>query len=399
MLKRLFAIVACALLPAPGMADMLSGADDPYFIAAAALALGTDDPRARHDLYALASAGNVAARVALPTVERWLPPPSGLLKDRAAFRKINGVPVTDLANAASPIAALWLQGAVSDDMAVQLDRATQLYARGEPTKADTLLAMWLNSTGGYSALPVDFADLPASARLKVAIIEGRLNPFVGNPTPDIAGDMAILTAWLAADRIEGWMVLARVTGRAGDRTLSPEATTFGRDLLAKSLARTPPDLARLSDARIGAAALVWNATSLHRPDAPLSDADVQTILQELAPRPEFTPVSLYCNAHCPAAPAACQRAYLQAFGHQTGNFSWFEPQSDAISPAAFYASPRGERLLLSNGVTYGLQLPPDRQGDVAAIMAIPSLATAARTDACLAAAVTRVLTTALPTGP
>lgn len=386
-------------LPTISHADMLPGADDPYFMAAMSIALGTDDPRALSDLHALATAGNIAALVVLPTVERWLPRAGGTFKERAALRKIGGTPVIDLANAASPIARLWLQGAASDDMAIQLDRAVQLYAYGENAKADTLLATWFNYTGGFPALPDGFADLPASAWLKAAIIETRLNPFVGNPSPDPDGNMAILTGWLADDRLEGWIVLARVTGRALGRALSAEETLHGNTILATSLARTPPDLAGQSDARITAGTLVWNATFRHAPDAPLANPDVQTIWQNLSPRPEFAPIALYCTAQCPTDPPACERAYIQAFGIQSGNVSWFEPQSDAVTPAAFYASPRAEQLLITNALTNALRIPPDAQGDIAAVMAIPSLAATSRTDACLAAAITRVLTTALPNAP
>lgn len=400
MATRLSILALCisTLLPSATYADMLPGTDDPAYIAAIAMALTTDDPRALRDLHALATAGNSAALVALPTVERWIPR-AGSLAERAEFRKINGVPVIDLANQASPVARLWLQGAVSDNMAVQLERATALYALGETSKAEALLRVWLNQTGGFGALPAGFADLTASAWLKAAILEARLNPFIGNPTPDVAGDMTILTAWLAADRIEGWMVLARATGQANRFKLSAEATAHGDALLALGLAATPPDLARQANARMTAATLVWNAPWLHAPNAPVTSADVQTIWVNLSPHPAFAPVALFCDAACPDDPAACERAYIQAFGYQNGNSGWYEPQSEIISAANFYASPRAAHILVSDGISIGLGIPPDQTPDPATILAIPSLAAAAKSDACFAASVTRVLTTPLPGAP
>ena len=392
---HIIALCLAGLLPNPGHADMLPGADDPAFVAAMTSALATDDPRPLADLHALASAGNVAALVALPTVERWIPR-TGSLAERAALRKINGTPVTDLANAASPISRLWLQGTMSDDMALQLDRAIGLYALGETLKGDSLLSVWLNQTGGFPPLPAGFADLPASAWLKAAILENRLNPFVGNPTPDPDAAMAILIAWLVADRSEGAMVLARITGQAGGRTLSPDEATYANDLLARVFATLNPLAAAQADRSIAAAALVWNAAWHHLPDAPLPDADAQTLWQTLSPRPEFAPVALYCAAHCPADPAACERAYLQAFGYQPGNFTWFEPQSDALAPAIFYASPRAEHLLITNGIIYALNVPPDA---LSLATAVPALGAAMASDACFATTVTRVLTTPLPGTP
>jgi hypothetical protein len=375
---------------------MLPGADDPGYIAAIARALRTDDPRALTDLHALATAGNTAALVALPIVERWLPRAGGTFKERAALRKINGVPVADLAEAASPIGRLWRQGALSDDLADQLDRAVGLYDMGETSKADTLLSLWLNQSGGFPPLPASFADLPASTWLKALIIENRLDPFIGNPTPDPQGAMAILIGWLAADQLEGAMVLARVTGQAGGRTLLPDHASYADDLMAQVFDVLNPLAAAQLDDRMAAATLVWNAAWRHKPDAPLPSADVQILWQILSPRPEFRPIALYCTANCPADPAQCERAYLQAFGFQNGNFSWFEPQSDILSFAAFYASPRAEQHLIRNGIAYALHVPPEAKQDSATILTIPALAAALKTDACFATAVTRVLTSPLP---
>jgi hypothetical protein len=397
---RIPGLALCLLgfLPTAIHADMLPGADDPAYIDAITLALTTDNPRVLADLHTLAVAGNIAALVALPTVERWLPP-TGTFKERAALRKINGAPVTTLADAASPISRLWRQGVASNDMAEQRDRAVGLYALGETTKGDTLLSIWFNQTGGFPPLPDGFANLPASAWLLAAIIENRLNPFVGNPTPDTEGALNILNEWLSVDRLEGWIVLAHVTGLAGGRTIPPEEAAYVDDLLTKVFADPSPMVSDVAPSRMAAAALVWNAAWRHAPDAPLNDTDLQTLWQTLSPRTEFTPVTLYCVAHCPADPPNCERAYLQAFGYQPMSVSAYEPQSDAISPATYYASPRGERLLMTNSITYALRIPLQEQANPTAIMAIPSLAAAAKSDACFATAVTRVLTTPLPAAP
>lgn len=392
---RILAFCLAGLLPTPSLADMLPGADDPRFIAAMTLALATDAPRTLTDLHTLATAGNIAALVALPTVERWLPR-TGPLSERAKLRKINGTPVTDLADAASPISRLWRQGIASDDMAEQIDRATGLFALGETAMGDALLAVWFNYTGGFSALPAGFADLPASPWIKAGIIEARLNPFLGNPAPDPDGNLAILTNWLADNRLEGWIVLARMTGHANRLPRSIELTIFGNDLLTTALAAIPPDVAATANVRMAAAALVWQANWAHLPDPSLSDAAVQTIWQNLSPRVEFAPVVLYCTARCPADPAQCEQAYLQAFGYNNGNLIWFAPQQDAISQTTFYASPRGEWVLMSTGLTHGLHMAPETLRDTAAINAAPAVAAARKTDACFASGLDRVLAGPLP---
>jgi hypothetical protein len=338
----------------------------------------------------LATAGNVAALVALPTVERWVPR-LGSLRDRAALRKINDMPVTDLADAASDTSRLWLQGAASDDMAAQLDRAVRLYALGDTARGDTLLTIWLNQTGGFPPLPDGFVDLPASVLLKAGIIEWRLNPFIGNPTPDIDGSMTVLTDWLAADRIEGWIILARLMGMTTRQTLSVEQTALGKDILSSALGTIPPEIAARAEDRMASAALVWNALVAHAQDPSLPDAAVEIIWRELSPLPEFAPLQLYCAARCPAEPGQCERAYLQAFGYPGRAFTWYEPQPDAISRAAFYASPRGERVLITQGMMAGLHFLPETLGDAATINAAPAIIAARRSDACFASAVDRVL--------
>jgi hypothetical protein len=395
MRVKTLAFCLTSLLPAVTHADMLPGADDPAYIAAITTALATDDPRVLTDLHALASAGNIAALVALPTVERWIPR-TGSLSERAALRKIGGTPVTDLANAASPIGQLWLQGTASDDMALQLDRAIGLYAMGETMKGDHLLSTWFNDTGGFPPLPAEFGNLPASAWLKAAIIENRLNPFVGNPTPDPESALGILNEWLSLDRLEGWIVLAHVTGEAGGRAIPPNEALYVEDLLAQVFADPSPMVSAQAPSRMAAAALVWHAAWRHTPDAPLPEADLQTLWQTLSTQAEFAPIALYCAAQCPADPPQCERAYLQAFGYQPMSFSGYEPQSDVVTPATFYASPRAERLIITNGIIHALHIPPDAMGDATSV---PALATAMTSDACFAAAVTRVLTAPLPSAP
>jgi hypothetical protein len=393
------ALLTCGIAFAPTglLADMVSGADDPAFLAAMATALSSDDISALQDLHVLAVAGNQAALVALPTVERWTPRTTGSLRDRVAMRKIGGVPVTDLAAGVSTTAQVWQQGNASADMAEQLDRATALYAVGETAKGDALLGTWMNQTGGVPPLPDGFADLPAAAWLKAAIIEARLNPFYGNPDYDPAGSMAILNAWLADDRIEGWIVLARVTGLTG-REMSPDDTAHGQSVRTAALAALPAAIAVNADARMATGALVWSAFMAQQNASARSAAEVDAIWADLAPRAEFAPLRAYCAARCPGEPKACERAYIQAFGYRGIAFAWYEPQFDVISAATFYASPRGERLLFTEGLATAQNLPRDAHGDVTAINAIPAIAAARGVDACFATGLDRVLEGPLPDG-
>jgi hypothetical protein len=395
---RMAMIAFCATLtPTVLVADMVPGADDPAFLTAIATALSSDDMRALHDLHALAVAGNQAALVALPTVERWTPRTTGSLRDRVAMRKIDGVPVTDLAQAASATAQAWQQGAASTDMAAQLDRAIALYALGETAKGDALLGTWLNQTGGFPPLPDGFADLPASAWLKAAVIEARLNPFYGNPDFDPAGSMAILNAWLADDRIEGWIVLARVTGLTG-RDMSADDTAHGQSVRTAALAAMPAAIAANADARMATGALVWSTFSAQQTTSARSAAEVRAIWADLAPRAEFAPLRAYCAARCPGEPGACERAYIQAFGYRGIALAWYEPQFDVIPAATFYASPRGERLLFTEGLAAGQNVPREGPGDVMAINAIPAISAARGADICFTTALDRALSGPLPGG-
>ncbi len=393
------ALMACciALSPSSVMADMVPGADDPAFLAAIATALSSDDIGARQALHALAVAGNQAALVVLPTSERWIPMTGGTLRDRAALRKIGDVPVTELAMGLSATAALWRQGEASTDMTEQLDRAIALYGAGEPIKGDATLSTWVNQTGGLPPLPDTFADLPAAPWLKAIIVEVRLNPLIGNPFFEPEGNMAILTAWLADDRIEGWIVLARATGLTG-RNLSPEDAAHGQSIKTAALAAVPADVAAQADARMTTATLVWNAVWFAPPTAPRSAPEVEAIHAALAPRADFAPLRAYCAARCPTETGACERAYIQAFGYRSIAFAWYEPPFDVIPSATFYASPRGERLLFSEGLATGQSIPRDAMEDVAAINAAPAIIAARSADACFAAALDRVLSGPLPGG-
>jgi hypothetical protein len=145
-------------------------------------------------------------------------------------------------------------------------------------------------------------------------------------------------------------------------------------------------------------ALVWSAFMAQQNTSARSAAAVDAIWADLAPRAEFAPLQAYCAARCPGDTGACERAYIQAFGYRGIAFAWYEPQFDVIPAATFYASPRGERLLFTEGLAAAQNMPRDAQGDVTVINAIPAIAAARNADACFATALDRVLSGPLPGG-
>jgi hypothetical protein len=350
-------LVVFLFLTAPAWAEPLAGSDDPAFDAALTRLLQQDDPAALSALRDLAAAGNTAALVTLPVATGWLPP-APTYADRQALRQIEGAWITDLARAAARPADLWREGAISPLMDDQLDRALQLYALGETAKADALLQAWVNHMPASAALPGGLTDLPAAPVLKAMIMVEHLTRGTGAALP-------MLQSWRDLDRIEGWMVLAELTGQP---IIAP---------------LTPGPNARLTDGS-RAKRLLWDEDPL----PPLPEETTAMALRDLLPLPQFAPVRQYCSATCAATAPACAAAFVSLLGAPRRFVASATPLQGAVDPARFYASPRGEQVLLAAALRNRLEL--NLVADVpAALTAHPAYQAAAKRDACFAAGALR----------
>ena len=345
-------------LPAP-----LAGADDPQFQSLIARLLTADDPAAIVALHDLAARGNTAGLVALPVAESWFPAAPSL-PERIALREINGKWVEDLAASAFKPAALWQGGAISPDIADQLSRAQQLYALGYTAKADALLEAWFNHMPETAPLPDGFADLPAATWLKAMILEAHVARGDRDALP-------VLQSWLDQDRTEGWMVLAAISDLYSGQQV-PSGLTLG-----------PNAKTRLQDGRL-ARKLLWQ----EEPPPPLPPDTTAMLMQALMPSPQLAPVSAYCKAHCPGSTPACETAFVTLYGQPYHAVAALTPWSTLVSAADFFASPRGEQVLLGSGLTHRLGL--DRKGGYRGALTGNAAWQAANTvDACLAAGALR----------
>lgn len=359
----------CLCLTGPALAEPLAGADDPAFRAALAAVTEADTPDARQALRAQAEAGNAAAQVALPVVEAWWPY-DGLLQDRQALRKIGGHWTSDLASAASGAQALWQGGAISPLMPDQVNRALGLYKLGEDRRGDALLEAWVNHMPDAAALPEGFADLPAAPLLKALILLRHL-------TAGDAATVPVLQHWLDQDRIEGWMVLAEVTDHYPG---SPGPA------LTQGLGSGPDRAKRLEDGR-RAVTLLWRDQA----PRPLPAPDVEMVLHDLLPRPQFAPVRAYCAARCPDDPQSCAAAFAGLLGAPRTATTALTPPVAVMETTAFFATPRGEQVLLGSATKHhlGLDHAPD---PAAALVKNPAFQAIRQQDACFAAGLERALT-------
>ena len=367
-------LLAAMLGPVPAGAEPLTlplaGADDPQLHGLMTRLLASDDRAAIAALHDLA-ATNPAALVALPVAQSWFAIADGL-RDRIALRRIGGKWVADLAAAAFKPADLWQGGAISPVMRDQLDRALGLYELGETGKADALLAAWFNHMPAAAALPEGFADLPAAARLKAMILEQHVARGDRKAVP-------VLQYWLDQDRIEGWMVLAAFGDHYDAQAGQP---------IVSGLRLGPDTGARLQDGR-RARKLLWH----EQPPPPLPPETVAMVLHDLMPRPQFAPVRAYCQARCPGTTPTCEAAFVTIFGQPYHAITQATPLQAVLSAAEFFASPRGEQVLLGPGMVHRLgldRLALDRLGGYrGAVADSPAWVAANSLDACLAEGVLR----------
>ena len=352
-------ILLCLALATPAVAEPLPGADDPGFTAAFDRLLASDDAAALRSLHDLAAKGNTAALLALPLAARWLPPP---LPDRMALRRLGDDWVRDLGQAAHKPAALWQDGDISTDMADQLDRALWLYELGENRKADALLKAWYNHMPQAAALPDGLTDLNAAPVLTTLILLDHLT----------RGDrkaLAPLQDLLDQDRIEGWMVLAELTDHYPVSAGPP---------IQANLRLGPNIAARLIDGR-HALRLLWH----EEPPPPLPPQTLAMALADLLPRPQFAPVRAWCAAFCATSAPACAAAFVTLLGAPHHSVTPSTPLAGLMAEADFFATRRGEQVLLAAGVRHrlGLDLVQDAAGP---LPQDPAWRAARATDACFA---------------
>ncbi len=351
-------VFALLLWTWPAFAGPLAGADDPAYQAAFDRLLSHDDPAALAALHQLAEGGNTAALLALPLAERWLPPQP----DRLTLRRIGDAWVRDLGQHSHKPAALWRDGDISPDMRDQLDRALWLYELGENRKADTLLKSWFNHMAEAAPLPEGLADLNASAMLKALILLQHLT----------RGDrkaLAPLQYLLDQDRIEGWMVLAELNDHYPVTSGPP---------IQSSLTLGPNAAARTKDGR-RALRLMWH----EEPPPPLPPETVAMVLSDLMPRPQFAPIRAWCAARCAATAPGCEAAFVGLLGAPHQSVSLNTPLMALMREGDFFATPRGEQVLMGPALRHrlGLDLVPDVMGS---LLQNPAYRAARAADACMA---------------
>jgi hypothetical protein len=363
MRKTVLTGLLAVLLSTPTLAEPIQGLDDPAFRAPFERALQGDDPTALIDLHAAAEAGNIAALLALPTVNLWLRQTLPFA-ERKALGRVNGVPMAEAFAAADPAAALWAMGDPGTDADAMLSRAFALYAVGEADKATFLFMTWVNQTGGYDDLPAGFFDNPAPPWATANVIWGRLNDTVFAPA--VEAD-AIVVDRLEAKDPAAWLALAGFAGL--HRTDSAPPDTARLAAIFKS-AGIPQDEATR---RMLEAVPILKAMR-YEPVDPATAAAATALFRT---EPEFQPLLTLCATICPKTAAQCTTAFVAGFGHPYGRVTLAQPLTSLISTEDFFASPRGRQLLLRS--TLG------KLGDNPATS--PALTATRDIDACLADAI------------
>ncbi len=326
-MRFLPALIMIALLwTARALAQPLAGADDPAFTEAFSRLLRTNDPASITALRDLAAEGNLAALVALPVAEIWVPP-QGSFAARRALRQIGGQAIEDLAANADPSASLWHGGTINTDLRAVLDRGLGLYRLGEARKADVLVAAAFNHDPDM-ALPPDFADLPVDPRLLSSILELQL--YHHDPS------LSALQDAIDRDQIGGWMTLAEI-GR--------------RDLLGHGKAvvdeiKLPND----AGTRIADGLRSRDLMAQHPPPVPAPT--VASAMETLMPSPQFAPVRDYCAARCPDTTLKCEAAFVTLLGHPDEAMAAATPLHSVLAEAEFFASPRGAQVLLGSAMQH-----------------------------------------------
>lgn len=322
------AILLALLLASPVRAELLDGADDPAFRAALTTLLAQNDPAAVATLRDLAEAENPAALVTLPFALIWVPP-QGNLKEKNAQRMVGGERVQDAAAKAHAATAIWNGGQDGDAMQLT-SRAADLLALGEPEKAATLIATWLNQSGAQGDLPPALFtdDIPAMIGAFALTYRIQNAKFAGtNPKEEAA----LLLSLMREDRLAAWVAYVHIL-----ETQPQMFDAIGNPLAATGLSAAETD-ARIEDAR--AVRAVWFGFSVD--DIPTPAATASYAREALQGRAELAPVTNLCQAHCPANVATCEAAMLAYPGLPDPAFTVLQPFASTLVPAEFAASDRG----------------------------------------------------------
>ena len=356
----------------PSWAEAISGADDPAFRAPFERALQGDDATALREIQAAAENGNEAALRALPSLLNWMPP-QGTFAERKRFRAINGVPLEKAVAAVSPVAAAWSSGRTSDAGALDA-RAKKLVDAGETGKAHALYREWLSRTGLLLPISLKTAVPPPPLYLFTAMLVDRLT------YGDDPADGHFLAELLRNDRPEGWLTMGALF--FGRPSTPPQPGFLTAEQIIAS-AEIDPFVAgtKMTNAR---EIIVWNQEWVGKRDPEKAG----TAAAFLRGRPEFAPVEAFCRATCPDTAAACEAAWLFLSSPYEINSDASVPEVALISTDAFFATPRGARLIF----------PPATIGFYAKSGVLEKvLAPAATLDSCLAdAARTAVAATGSP---
>lgn len=359
------AILLSFALAVPSLAEPIQGLDDPAFRAPFERALQGDDPTAMKEIHAAAEAGNQAAILAFPVISDWLRKTLPFA-ERKKLTRINDLPMAEAFAAADPVAALWALGDTGGAADLLLARAFALYDAGEPDKATLLFMTWVNQTGGYQPLPSDFFDHPVPAWAMAQVLRGRL---IDSGFGTLAEGEALVVERLKADDPAALMALASFVVHANEAYIEGYKDRLNAILIAAEVPLTSVEQ-EMKTALAAQDAVFRRDTALD-----LATAEVATAI--FRNEPGFQSLIGFCAAACPATADACTNAFVAGFGHPYGRATMAQPLTSLISTEDFFATARGQLILLRS--THGAL------GDDPA--ASPALAAARQIDACLADAV------------
>lgn len=335
------AFLLTLLFAAPALAEQVAGIDDPAFRQPFEMALQADDPLAVIDLHKAASSGNTAALLALPAALDWFAKdvPSSV---RRLLVFVNGVSVFDALAKADPVAAAWgmMGGVGTSDMDALLDRAFTLYAAGDVEKGTALFLTWQSQAQAYAPLPPGFFDRPVPDWAVALHLKDRLT-YVGGDYP--AAAEALLAERLKLDDRAGWMGLVLYSALHLPPENRAQVDQQRIDRILSAAGYSPADgLARMAE-------VIPVLQALQRPRPILSAQTALAAASLLADEPAFRSLETFCQTRCSATTAACAAGYLAAFGHPQQNIALeAQPFVAVISQDAFFASPRGQKVILQS---------------------------------------------------
>ncbi|RYI32895.1 MAG: hypothetical protein EON48_03930 [Acetobacteraceae bacterium] len=215
-------------------------------------------------------------------------------------------------------------------------RAADLLALGEPEKAATLLATWLNQSGGLGDLPPILFTDDTPAMLGAFALTFRIQnaTFAGTRPQDEA---ARLLALMREDRLAAWVAYVHI------QATQPRLFDLVGDPLAGTGLSSAQIEARIEDA--SALRAVWFGFSVD--DIPTPAATAIRAREALQGRAELAPVTRLCQAHCSDSLATCEAAMLAYPGLPQPGVTILQPFASTLDPAEFAASDRGLFTLMA----------------------------------------------------